>query len=44
VVHDGAGQPHPWDGLEHLNLGMAYDHDPEIIQALTRVLTRRGVI
>lgn len=44
VVHDGSGQPRPWDGLEHLNLGMAYDHDPEIIQALTRVLTRRGVI
>ena len=32
----------PWDALERLHLGMAYDYDPRVIQALTRVLERRG--
>ena len=27
-----------WDALEKMHLGMAYDYDPEVIQALTRVL------
>jgi hypothetical protein len=44
VVSDGAPDRRPWDGLEHVSRGMAYDHDPEVIQALTRVLTRNGVI
>lgn len=33
-----------WDALERLHLGMAYDYDPTVIQALTRVLEKRGVI
>lgn len=32
----------PWDALERLHLGMAYEYDPRVIQALTRVLERRG--
>lgn len=44
VAADGAPDRRPWDGLEHVSRGMAYDHDPEVIQALTRVLTRDGVI
>jgi hypothetical protein len=44
VVHDGTDERGAWDGIEQLKLGMAYDHDPRIIQALTSVLTRRGVI
>lgn len=43
-VHDDAGDRTPWDGLERLRHGMASDHDPEIVQALTRVLDRRGVL
>jgi putative nucleotidyltransferase with HDIG domain len=31
-----------WDALERLHLGMAYEYDPRVIQALTRVLERRG--
>jgi putative nucleotidyltransferase with HDIG domain len=31
-----------WDALERLHLGMAYEYDPKVIQALTRVLERRG--
>ena len=31
-----------WDVLEKLHLGMAYEYDPAVIQALTRVLEKRG--
>ncbi|MGZ4105475.1 MAG: HD-GYP domain-containing protein, partial [Actinomycetota bacterium] len=31
-----------WDVLERLHLGMAYEYDPQVIQALTRVLEKRG--
>lgn len=34
----------PWDALERLHLGMAYDYDPQVIQALTRVLEKNGRI
>jgi hypothetical protein len=34
----------PLDALEDLYLGAAYDHDPQIVGALRRVLERRGVI
>ncbi|TMK21582.1 MAG: HD domain-containing protein [Actinobacteria bacterium] len=34
----------PWDALERLHMGMAYEFDPEVIQALTRVLERGGLI
>jgi len=33
-----------WDALERLHLGMAYEFDPKVIQALTRVLEQRGLI
>lgn len=33
-----------WDALERLHLGMAYEFDPKVIQALTRVLEKRGLI
>ena len=33
-----------WDALERLHLGMAYDYDPAVIQALTRVLEQHGEI
>ena len=33
-----------WDALERLHLGMAYDFDPAVIQALTRVLEKEGRI
>jgi putative nucleotidyltransferase with HDIG domain len=33
-----------WDALERMHLGMAYDYDPKVIQALTRVLERRGSV
>lgn len=29
-----------WDALERLHMGMAYEYDPAVIQALTRVLER----
>ena len=41
IEPDGPGRT-PWDALEKLHLGMAYDYDPRVIQALTRVLERRG--
>jgi putative nucleotidyltransferase with HDIG domain len=34
----------PWDALERLHLGMAYEYDPAVIQALTRVLEQHGRI
>lgn len=33
-----------WDALERLHLGMAYEYDPMVIQALTRALEKRGSI
>ena len=48
-AYDDATEPpgpgrSPWDALEKLHLGMAYEYDPEVIQALTRVLERDGLI
>lgn len=34
----------PWDALERLHLGMAYEYDPNVIQGLTRVLEKNGLI
>lgn len=34
--------PSTWAALERLHLGTAYDHDPHVVQALTRVLDRRS--
>lgn len=34
----------PWDALERLHLEMAYDYDPKVIQALTRVLEKMGLV
>lgn len=31
-----------WEALEHLYLGLTYDYDPSVVQALVRVLERRG--
>lgn len=33
-----------WDALERLHLGMAYEYDPQVIQALTRVLEAQSSI
>jgi putative nucleotidyltransferase with HDIG domain len=33
-----------WDALEKMHLGMAYDYDPQVIQALTRVLETRTAV
>lgn len=33
-----------WDALERLHLGMAYEYDPAVIQALTRVLEQHARI
>lgn len=33
-----------WDALERLHTGMAYEYDPKVIQALTRVLERQGLV
>jgi hypothetical protein len=34
----------PIDAVEVLHLGAAYDHDPQVVAALRRVLERRGAI
>jgi putative nucleotidyltransferase with HDIG domain len=34
----------PLDALERLHAGMAYDYDPQVIQALTRVLERQSLV
>ncbi len=34
----------PWEALERMHLDMAYEYDPQVIQALTRVLERRGLV
>ncbi|MEX2554543.1 MAG: HD domain-containing phosphohydrolase [Actinomycetota bacterium] len=34
----------PWDALEKLHTGMAYDYDPAAIQAMTKVLEKSGMI
>lgn len=31
-----------WDALERLRMGMAYEYDPRVIEALTRVLEKQG--
>ena len=31
-----------WDALERLRMGMAYEYDPRVVEALTRVLTKNG--
>jgi hypothetical protein len=41
AVSGGMG---PVDALEELHRGAAYDHDPEVVMALRRVLERRGVV
>jgi len=33
-----------WDALEKMHLGMAYEYDPQVIQALTRVLEKRALV
>ena len=33
-----------WDALEKLHMEMAYEYDPQVIQALTRVLEKRGLV
>lgn len=33
-----------WDALERLHHDMAYEYDPRVIQALTRVLEKRGLV
>jgi len=34
----------PLEGLEVLHRGAAYDFDPDVVQAVRRVLERRGVV
>lgn len=34
----------PWDALERLHHEMAYEYDPRVIQALTRVLEKRSLV
>ncbi|HVE64125.1 MAG TPA: HD domain-containing phosphohydrolase [Mycobacteriales bacterium] len=36
------GKRASWDALERLRLGMAYEYDPRVIEALTKVLRRSG--
>jgi hypothetical protein len=31
-----------WDALERLRMGMAYEYDPRVVEALTKVLTKNG--
>jgi hypothetical protein len=31
-----------WDALERLRMGMAFEYDPRVVEALTRVLTKNG--
>lgn len=40
---EGLGRS-PWDALERMYLDMAYEYDPRVIQALTRVLEKHRVI
>jgi HD-GYP domain-containing protein (c-di-GMP phosphodiesterase class II) len=32
----------PWDALERLRMGMAFEYDPRVVEALTRVLEKTG--
>jgi putative nucleotidyltransferase with HDIG domain len=41
LVHPGGPGHTAWDALERLHLGMAYEFDPAVIQALTRVLEKQ---
>ena len=34
----------PWDAIERLHSDMAYEYDPKVIQALTRVLEKIGLV
>lgn len=34
----------PWDAIEALHAGAAYEYDPAVVSALARVLAREGVI
>jgi response regulator RpfG family c-di-GMP phosphodiesterase len=33
-----------WDALERLRMGMAYEYDPRVVEALTKVLTKNGAL
>lgn len=44
LVNPGGPTRSPWDALERMHLGMAYEYDPGVIQAMTRVLEKRGVL
>jgi hypothetical protein len=34
----------PWNALERLRMGMAYEYDPRVVEALTTVLEKTGAI
>lgn len=44
LTHAGPLGLSEWDAMERLRQGMAFDHDPMVIQALTRVLEKRDRI
>jgi putative nucleotidyltransferase with HDIG domain len=44
LTEPGGPSRTPWDALEKLHLGMAYDYDPQVIQALSRVLEKRNLV
>ncbi len=40
LVGDGAGETRRREALERIHLGLAYEYDPRVVSALTRVVTR----
>lgn len=39
---EARGQRASWDALERLRMGMAFEYDPRVVEALTRVLEKAG--
>jgi hypothetical protein len=44
TASDSSGKMASWNALERLRMGMAYEYDPKVVEALTRVLEKTGEI
>lgn len=44
TASDSDGSQAAWNALERLRMGMAYEYDPRVVEALTRVLEKNSAI
>ncbi|MDQ1708764.1 MAG: hypothetical protein QOG49_149 [Frankiaceae bacterium] len=44
TASDSGGRQAAWNALERLRMGMAYEYDPRVVEALTRVLEKNSAL